>query len=182
MAETRPYDTQARQLIEEVIGIGIDEYRLARVNGFLESFAAQPLTTTNDEPVSDKLTFKQVKFLLDHITPEEGDDGLEAEIVTEINLKTHLALYKNTEGSEATPGEPISVNIHYYNDEMDPEEFDPASYYACLLNGADNGNLSYDEIQELFQLDPNLPIWEVEIGNSSFDETTIADILAKMDE
>lgn len=177
----RPYNALARQLLEEVIGIGADEYRLDRVNTFLETEFAkrEKAPTVASDSTTDKLTFKQAKFLFDHLPPDEID-GIEVEILAELNLKTTVVLYKSSDMPELTPETPISASLHYYEAE-ETDDFIPAEYSATLYSDNNAINLRYDDIEQLFQLDPDQPVWELNLDNTSCDKETIAATLARMD-
>ncbi|WP_220199784.1 hypothetical protein [Ktedonospora formicarum] len=92
-----------------------------------------------------------------------------------------MSLYKHIETEEATPGEPLSVNIQLYDDETVTDD-DPAIDYHAPLVGIDGetGGITYDEIEKLFHIDPDKPMWQIDTYNSTFDDNDAEQCLTGM--
>ena len=87
--------------------------------------------------------------------PASEDEGNELEAVVELPLKVTIVVYKSNEN-------PLSITARFYHDET--SDFPSEMYSAEIEDAEDSGRvLGLDELSGLLQIDPNSPLWELEI-------------------
>jgi hypothetical protein len=117
-------------------------------------------------------TTKELQHLFENLAmPTDPEDGNEIEATLELNIKATFILYQYSDQENGKSKRSFTVRF-YHDDASDEDPAFPSSDYAAEIEdvtGADGHEreIGFDEIAGLLQIDPDKPLWNLEIEPES---------------